>query len=159
MKAKLPDAETVNYWQTSRSSADSWVEKAIKEIKGIGGTVTSEAFGSEPHTGRSAFLLVFTAGGQQFKIIWPVLPSKSGNDRAAKIQAATFLYHDVKAKCMVAKVFGARKAFFEYLMLPDGRITSELTGSEITNLLPEMFQSAPALGPGDIEEGNYREIK
>lgn len=159
---KLPYAETVNYWETSRSSADSWIDKAKKEIAQIGGQVIAEAFGSEPHTGRSAFMLAFNAGGQQFKIVWPVLNSKTGKDRAARIQAATFLYHDVKAKCMVAKVFGVRKAFFEYIMLPDGRVTSDLASTEMVNLLPEIFNpkvKALKAGDEDFTDGEFQIVE
>jgi hypothetical protein len=160
--SKLPYAETVNYWETSRSSADSWIDKAKKEISQIGGRVIAEAFGSEPQTGRSAFMLAFDAGGQHFKIVWPVLSSKTGKDKSARIQAATFLYHDVKAKCMVAKVFGVRKAFFEYLMLPDGRVTSDLASDEMANLLPDIFNSNVKTlksGDEDITDGEFREVK
>ena len=153
----LPYGETVNYWQTSQSSADSWIDKSKKEISQAGGVVTGEAYGSEPVTGRSAFMLAFSAAGQQYKIVWPVLPSKTANVKAAKIQAATLMYHDIKAKCMIAKIFGIEKPFFEYLMLDDGRVVSDLGRTEMSNLLPELFKTnIKVLQSGEIVEGNYR---
>jgi hypothetical protein len=130
-------AEDVNYWQTSTSSYDTWIDRAKREIEQIGGKVTAEAFGNM--AGRSAFMLSFALSRDQFKITWPVLKSKTGKEKAAKIQAATMLYHDVKAKCVSAKVLGVRAAFMTYLVLPDGRSASEAASSELVNLLPPMF--------------------
>lgn len=112
-------AEDVNYWQTSQSQPDTWIDRAKAEIASVGGKVQVEMFGATAD-GRSAFMLGFTLGGDQFKIEWPVLPSRTGKDKAAKVQAATLLYHDVKHKVVMAKVRGIRAAFLEYLMLPDG---------------------------------------
>lgn len=130
-------AEDVNYWQTSQSSADTWMEKAKKEITGIGGSILGDAYGNQG--GRSAYMLEFKIGADQFKVVWPVLPSYSGRVQAAKIQAATMLYHDVKAKCVSAKVMGARTAFFSYLVLPDGRTASQASGSEIARYVPSIL--------------------
>jgi len=139
-------AEDLNYWQTSRSSADEWIDKAKRLIAEIGGTVEMEAFGNELETGRSAFMLGFRIGDDRFKLIWPVLKTKSGNQRAAKVQAATLLYHDVKAKCMTAKVFGARQAFFQFWMLPDGQRAVDLAPSELVQAIPQLFLPSPIEG-------------
>lgn len=142
---QLPYAEEVNYWQTSKSSSDSWMEKTKQLILGLGGKILMEGFGSEPVSGRSAFMLAFEIKGDHFKIIWPVLPSKRKDDKAARIQAATMMYHDTKAKCLSAVVLGTRAAFFSYLMLPDGRTAVYASIPELASGIPAMFKS-PQLG-------------
>lgn len=138
---RLPYAEDVNYYKTGQSSADSWIEKAKKEIAGAGGKVLGEAFGSESG-GRSAFMIQFAFKDEPFKLMWPVLPTRANTpaaERAAKIQAATMLYHDVKARCVAAKVLGFRTAFFNFLLLPTGETASQLATPELAIALPEMF--------------------
>ncbi len=93
-------AEDLNYWQTSRTSSDTWIEKAKRQITQAGGTVLGEGFGSEAQTGRAAYMIAFQIDGQAFRITWPVLPSRTGKTTAARIQAATMLYHDIKARCL-----------------------------------------------------------
>ncbi len=139
---KLPYAETVNYWKTSKSSPDAWIEKARRQIEKLGGTVIGEAFGST-FDGRAAYMLTFDIGGDSYRIIWPVLPVKNHRDeRAARVQAATFIYHDIKAKCLSATILGARTAFFSYLLLPDGRQAAAVTTPELATLFPPLL---PAL--------------
>jgi len=46
------------------------------------------------------------------------------------------LYHDVKTKCLKAAIFGARTAFFEYLVLPDGRMVSQVSNPELSDISP-----------------------
>lgn len=48
--------EVGNYWKTSRTSPDRWMEKARAEIVRAGGSVLAEGFGSEPQTGRAAYI-------------------------------------------------------------------------------------------------------
>ena len=158
----LPFAEDVNYWQTSKSSPDSWMEKTKRLILGLGGKVLMEGFGSEPMSGRSAFMLAFEIKGDHFKIVWPVLPSRGRNEGAARIQAATLIYHDTKAKCLSAVVLGARAAFFSYLMLPDGRTAVEASVPELAKGVPAMlrnknYDAAPQLEEGDVIDGAVRE--
>src|SRR4030042_4898935 len=105
--ATLYAEEVGHYWKTGQSSADTWIDKAKKEIQSVKGKIVSEAFGSDS-TGHSAFMLEFVIGDDPYKLVWRILPSKTGNDRAAKIQAATMLYHDVKARGMSALVLGVR---------------------------------------------------
>ncbi|KKW13426.1 MAG: hypothetical protein UY48_C0001G0047 [Candidatus Gottesmanbacteria bacterium GW2011_GWB1_49_7] len=138
----LPYAEEINYWKTGQSSPDIWISKARELIIEFGGRILMEAFGQD-ETGKSAFVLAFEIGEDRFKIIWPVLPSKTKNEKAARIQAATMLHHDVKAKCVSAAVIGARTAFFSYLMLPDGRIAAQLSAPEITDAAPSFFLLLP----------------
>ncbi len=138
----LPYAEDIgHYWQTGSSSPDTWLEKAKRQIEEVGGTINADAYGSMG--GRAAFMLAFSIGDDRFKVVFPVLDSKTGKSVAAKRQAATMLYHDIKAKCMVATVLGSKAAFFSYLMLPDGRTTSELGTPELIGAFPLQ------LGKGD----------
>lgn len=149
-------AEDVNYWQTSKSSPDVWLERTKRQIKRLDGRVLAEGFGSEPESGRAAFMLAFEVGGDRFKIIWPVLPTRSKKERAAKVQAATMLYHDIKARCVSAAVLGTRAAFFSFLVLPNGRVAGELSTPELTQAIPTLF--APALAAGNVLEGDFDEL-
>lgn len=120
-------AESVNYWKTSTSQSETWIEKAKREIASIGGQIQSEAIASQE--GRTAFMLDFRIGAEQFRLIWAVLPCKSdteANRKAAKVQAATLLYHDVKHKVVMAKIKGVRTAFLEYLLLPNGQNAAQV---------------------------------
>jgi hypothetical protein len=49
------------------------------------------------------------------------------------------LYHDVKHRCVLVKVFGARQAFFNYLMLPDGRTAAQAATAELVDLYPKLL--------------------
>lgn len=114
-------AEDVNYWKTSSSSADSWVEKAIREIKSIDGLIMAVA--SVQIDTRTGFMIHFKVGADEFRIEFAVLPCRKATDenrRAAKVQAATLLYHDIKHKVVMAKIKGARQSFAEHWLLPSG---------------------------------------
>ena len=141
----LPYAEDVNYWKTGRSAPDVWLDRAKREIEKAGGRALGEGFGSDATIGRSAYMLAFELGGDRFKVVWPVLPSRSEDERAARVQAATMLYHDVKARCVSAKVRGARAAFFSYLLLPDGRTAVEASVPELADAVPEWLGGRRAL--------------
>lgn len=139
MSTKVVYAEDLNYWKTGQAGPDAWIDKARREIALAGGKVISEAFGRD-QDGRAAYMLAFSFGAEQFKAVWPVLPTRKASDeRAARIQAATMLYHDIKAKCVSAKVHGARAAFFQYLLLPDGRTAPQAAGAELTVLWPKLL--------------------
>jgi hypothetical protein len=132
---ELPFAEDIgHYWQTSSSSPDQWIAKTKKLIEALGGNVLAEGFGSVE--GKAAYMMAFKINEESFKVVWPVLPSRAGNTMAARRQAATLLYHDIKAKSMAASVLGTKIAFFSYLMLPDGRTTSELATPELSGAFP-----------------------
>ncbi len=81
---KLAYAEEAPYWRTSQSSPDAWIDRAKRQIVGVGGHIRMEAFGHEPATGRAAFVLAFQIGSDHYRLTWPVLPSRTGNDRAAR---------------------------------------------------------------------------
>ena len=148
MKEKVIYAETINYWKTGQSDPDTWMGKTKRQITALGGTVLAEGFVGEPQTGHSAYMLGFEIGGNRYKVIWPVLPSKSKNTRAARIQAATMLYHDIKARCVSSAVLGARAAFFSFLMLPDGRTAAEVATPELLEVIPSLFTKTPQLRDG-----------
>jgi hypothetical protein len=135
---KLPYAERINYWMTSRTSPDTWIEKAKNQIEKLGGRILAEGFGKDAE-GNAAYLLGFEIHGTKFKAIWPVLPTETGNEKAARIQAATMLYHDIKAKCIEATVKGARVAFFEYLLLSDGRTAAHASEKELLEGIPKQL--------------------
>lgn len=132
-------AEDVNYWQTGKANPDSWLEKAKKEIYVVGGQVVGSGSFSEDITGRAGFMLAFKLEDENFTIKWPVLRSKRGKQQAAQRQAATALYHEVKAACVKVKFLGARSAFLAYLMLPDGRTASEAGSPELLEMLPGLI--------------------
>jgi len=132
---ELPYAEDIgHYWQTSMSSPDQWIERAKKLIVELEGIIVAEGYGAVE--GHSAYMLAFKIGEDSFKVIWPVLSSRTGKTLAAKRQAATLLYHDIKAKAMTASVLGSRVAFFSYMMIPDGRTVSELASPELSREFP-----------------------
>jgi hypothetical protein len=134
-------AEDINYWKTGTTAPDTWIDHAKKEIVSAGGTIGNEAFGRDAE-GRSAYMLEFAFSGERFRAVWPVLPTRGGaNERAARIQAATMLYHDIKAKCVAAKVHGARAAFFQYALLPDGRTAAQLTTPELADRWPRLLSA------------------
>lgn len=133
-------AEDVNYWKTGQSSPDTWIEKAKAELRAAGARDIEEAFGSSD--GRAAYLLAWSFAGDRFRAVWPVLTPRvktPANERAAKIQAATMLYHDIKAKAVSAKVHGARAAYFQYLALPDGRTAAQLAAPELSERYPRLL--------------------
>jgi hypothetical protein len=132
-------SEEVNYWMTSRSSADDWIDKTIKLLESFGGLGVDWVYGKQG--AQSAYLIQFELLETKYKIIWPVLESKTGNIRAARVQAATLIYHDVKAKCLTARVLGIRAAFFNYLMLPNGKPAYILQAEEVYEMLPKILVS------------------
>ena len=135
MTDKLPYAEDIgHYWKTGSSSPEVWIDKAKKVITDLGGKVVAEGFGSA--NGRAAYMLAFSLENQNFKVVWPILPTYKGEEIAARRQAATLLYHDIKAKAMTASVMGAQTAFFSYMSLPDGRTASELVAPEVITRFP-----------------------
>lgn len=123
-------AEDLSFFKTGKSSPDVWIDRAKRFLQKMGGKILGEGFGCDA-SGRAAFMLGFIADGQRFKIIWPVLPSKSKDERAARIQAATTLYHYVQGVCLYAAVVGWRASFFSHLLLEDGRTAAELNDEDL----------------------------
>lgn len=130
-------AENCNYWKTSKSSPDAWVEKSISLIEQFGGEIISSGFGNEVAVQRSAYMIRFKVEDLIYKIIWPVLLSEKGDQMAARRQAATMLYHDIKAKCVSAQVLGARVSFFSWMELPNGQPAFTATNIELLDSVPQ----------------------
>lgn len=135
---KLPEAEEINYWKTSKSSVSSWLDKTENMILHFGGSVSLVARGSMQN--HRAFLIEFTHQNDSYRILFPVLKTNTNDIRAAERQAATLIYHDVKARLLRAKLFGIKNAFFEYLLLPDKRTVGELTVPDLINYNPKRLQ-------------------
>lgn len=131
-------AEDVNFWRTGKSSPDHWIDLAKKQVVTLGGKIEAEGFGSDAN-GKAAFMLGFSMSGDSFKIVWPVLPTYRGDDKAARTQAATMLYHYVKSVSLYAVVVGSRAAFFSHLMLPDGRVAAQVASDELAIAVPAML--------------------
>lgn len=136
-------AEDVNFWKTGKSAPDHWIDLTKKQVVALGGKVTAEGFGSDGE-GRAAFMLGFSMAGDNFKIVWPVLPSVRADEKSARIQAATMLYHYVKSICLYALVVGTRTAFFSHLMLDDGRVASQVASDQLAASVPHMLLLAEA---------------
>lgn len=146
---KLPYAEDIRYWKTSQSSPDTWLERISRLIEDLGGNVLSHAFGKDPGSGKSAYMFIFEIENDQFKIIQPILPTYSGKDElAAKRQAVTIMYHDIKAKCVNVLIKGARTVFFEYLMLPNGQVASQISSPDLIKHMPKYLAE---VNPKQIE--------
>ena len=126
----LPLADEMNYWKTSKSSAESWLSKASDMIEKHGGTVYLSAKGK--HLEQTAFCIEFNFDNEHFRSVWPVLNYKyRGDDKAAERQAATMLFYDIKNRCMKMAIFGARASFFDMLRLPDGRTAGQLANENL----------------------------
>lgn len=131
-------AEDLNFWRTSRASPDTWLARARTQIQNLGGQIEGEAFGAG--LDKAAYMLAFSVNGDKFNIVWPVMQPKKGEVSAARIQAATMLYHYVKSVCLYATVVGARTAFFPHLVLGDGRTAAQLATPELIRGIPKMLK-------------------
>ena len=131
--------EVGHYWKTGSSSPSHWIDRAKRQIEEVGGKVLVQAEGYGDNTGRTAFMLAFEMDGERFKLVWPVLDSKTDNVAAARRQAATMLYHDVKAKAMTARVLGFKAAFFSYFVLPSGQTAAEASTPELQDAFPKLL--------------------
>ncbi len=114
-------ADDLPYWQTGKkTSPDDWMDKARAILERLGGKVLAQAAARDAND-RAVYMMAWRIGGDTFRLEWPVLPSKRGNIAAARIQAATMVYHYVKEAAINAAVMGTRNAFLAHLVLPDGR--------------------------------------
>ena len=143
---KLPYANDVDYWRTGTTRTPAqWIELAIGQIRSHGGSNIFQAIGEQD--GREAFMLQFDMKGSRYKIVWPVLPvfsTTESNTSAARRQAATTLYHDVKARCVAATRYGDRFGFFQFKLLPNGQTVGQLSDPDLLEHLPAIM-SAPQL--------------
>lgn len=135
----LPYAEECRYWKTSSSTSEKMLDKTESLIEGFGGRVLQRI--DYKDRGRSVFLFVFQLGEDVFRIKWPVLPLERVSDaalRSARLQAATFIYHDVKARCVSSQILGARSAFFNYLMIGDKTAAEHKQCDFIDSQIPKL---------------------
>ena len=139
MKKKY--AENCNYFKSGTSTPDTWLDKSVQLIKSFGGEGHASAFGFTKD--KSAYMIKLSLEEETFKIVWPVMKSKTKNELAARRQAATMLHHDIKASCIKAEVLGARTAFCSWLCLPDGRVNFELSNQAILENVPKFLTRRP----------------
>ena len=138
MSLELPLGETLPYWKTGRSSPDVWLDKAERFIVDSDGEVVRQATGREGDS--EAMMMEFHLDGDVFRVVWPVLPSRRDDRQAARRQAATMLYHDVKSRGVRHRIFGARVAFFEFLVLPSGATAQEVGAEAVVGSLPKLLR-------------------
>ena len=131
----LPEAKSLPYWKTSNSAPETWVRKACAEIERADGVIEMCLPSAQQH-GRIAHVIQFVLDEEEFRLMWPVAEHDPDDQLAALRQAATMLYHDVKSRCLKARVFGARWAFQAELLLPDGRTAGQLSTPELVEALP-----------------------
>jgi hypothetical protein len=134
-------AEDCNYWQTGKASPDTWLEDAKRLIIRAGGKILADGYVNE-QGGRSVYMVKFAFGEDVFVASEFVLQSRTGNQLAARRQAATTLYHEIKARCVSVKRRGARWAFLQYLMLPDGQIAGQASTPDLASAWPKMLTVA-----------------
>ncbi len=156
MSNPLYAEELGHYWKTGeRRSSDDWLALIEALIAEVGGVILQSAYGKEPQVDRAAYMLTFRVGEDVFRIVQLVLQTrtkKPADEKAARIQAVTLMYHDVKARIMQIKIKGARRVFFEYLLLPDGRVAGDVGTEELMSKVPAFLSSnirPLALPPGD----------
>ena len=148
------EIENLPYWKSSNSGPDTWIDRTIKLILDFDGEVINQAQGMDYKSGMAAFQIIFKLQGDTFKIVFPVLePKKQADMRSAKIQAATILYHDIKARLVSSKILGARSVFFGNLLLENGVTAAELENPELS--IKKIF----SLESGDTVDGEYKEVR
>ena len=146
MQLKQPYADSLPYWKTSNISAESWIDKAKEELRRANGKIVTEMFASAE--GKEGYMLTFSFGEDVFSIQWPVLKpssSKEADKKSAKVQAATMLYHDIKARCVSARVLGIRSAFMGYLLMANGQTADQVSNADYMMMIPKVLM----LGTGD----------
>lgn len=137
---QMKHAEELNYWRTSKSDPDSWIEKSKAQLVALGAKIEAQGFGANGD-GKAAYMFGFSIGSDKFKIIWPVSKLKYSNspERAARVQAATMLYHYVKSVALFVAVVGPKTALFSHYMLPDGRMASEVADNQLAAMTPQLL--------------------
>ncbi len=144
-KSKPLCAEDLPYWKTSQVATDSWLAKASAEITKAGGVVRGQ--GNLMMDGKQVVFIEFLIESEPYRIGYPALQTRvKGQERAAIIQAATAMYHDVKARCVSLRWLGARTAFGGYRLLPNGQTDGQISTPELAQvlmLLPAPRKSEP----------------
>jgi len=149
-RTNITYADAFPYWKTGKSDPGTWIERAGEEIERAGGQLIGYACG-RTGKGNMAHVLQFKLCGDLFRIVWPILTPKREKDALfARRQAATALFHDVKARCITLRFMGARAAFCAFILLPDGRTVGEVT-TRAPAELPEILGEQHALPAGNQE--------
>lgn len=139
-------AEDLPYWKTGEQ-IDEAIAEAKNAIKKNGGKVTGEGYGMMG--GEAAFFIQFEMQGETFRYVEPVMAARSWsatNERAAKVQAAASLKHAIKARVNEAVRHGARRAFMDSLLLPNGQTVYQQDNETLMKLFHPL--SAPQLTGG-----------
>lgn len=147
-------AEELPYWKTGQS-ADKAISEAKSAITKNGGKITGEGFGMTDNQG--AFFLQFEMHGEEFRYVEQIMQSKTGNERAAKIQAAASLKHAIKARVNEAMRHGARRAFMSSLLLPNGQIIHQQSNESLIRLFAPISPANLLDSGTDIIEGEMIE--
>ena len=138
--------ELGHYWQTSKKSPNAWLEKDVRALlakhgaqKVSAGIITGDDVG--------AVIVGFSFGGRVYKIIQPVLPSRTGNVYAAQVQAATILHHYIKALLLRAKTVGIPSAFVQHQIISGGQTMAEIGDANASSYREIAASAAIALQP------------
>ena len=148
LPSKLPKAQKFNYWDSSNSAPSEIINRACDMVGKFGGQVTRKGMLAEADAkgvlrGAAALSFVIDKDGQrnEFRMLWPVLPYGEEKYRLrAERQAASMLFNDVKSRLVNIRIFGIRRAFFEYLVTPDGKYTmGQLADPQLEVYLPKLL--------------------
>lgn len=146
-------AEDLPYWKTGEN-ADRNIQEAKNALANYGGKVTGEGYGMMD--GEAAFFLQFEMHGETFRYVEPVMQSRTRDEKAAKIQAAASLKHAIKARVNEAVRHGARRAFMDSLLLPNGQMVYQQDNATLARLFSPLANT-PQLPAPDIYEGEIVE--
>jgi len=133
----LPFAEELSYWKTGKSGAETWLDKTEALIESVDGTVDTRIVGKSG--GKEGIMFGFFIGGDAYKMMWPVLPTKRESDRGAALrQCATLIYHDTKARVNRIRIFGPRVVFADWLVLENGKTLAESSVDALPKAIQEI---------------------
>ncbi len=124
---KLPSASKFSFWKTGTAQPDSILDKAKAILKKVGGSETGRMLLYS--NGRGGIVYAFEIKGERFRVNWPYLSGSESDLPAIKIQAATFIYHEIKMRVNKIGIFPNRVIFFDWLILPSGQTVSETDGA------------------------------
>lgn len=151
MSHKLPYASDGDYWKTgSKRTATHWIELAKNQLIDHGATNVVTAQGEQD--GQVAFMIEFTLMGERYRLVWPVLPlaismQTESNRKAAEVQAATSLYHEVKSCCVKSTRYGSHSGFFQFQLLPNGVTVQQMTATDLMHAVPRIMSPMPMHQP------------
>lgn len=146
-------AEDSNYFGTSSRAAETWLEMAKKELMLVGGKDIRKAAVEENDT--AVYVIEFTLDGDTYRMSYPAMPCKkatSQNLKKAKVQAATFLYHAIKARALDMKILGAKAAFGSFMLVDGLRTVSDVLTGTPSAALPILL-NPPKRMASEVVEG------